>query len=533
MKKVLLIVSCSLFLFACENEKSVESISKNLTEPNAVVQATVESDCVVSAYTSDAWLTPSPITQLGAVPVKGQPELPANKIPGTSTNCDFHIFSWQWFLYLMNPNDTTSNLRNFENRSLFHVVDLDTCASVDTGAFIVSNRNGLTPSVLKVAAMPDIPGQAGPGDALYDKNTNIVFYNRRFTTNECGVFNNGNFPVASDANASFPTGVNQVVELKSSWRIMGSSDDKSRYYVIQADIEGIGAKDLGMIGFHVVVNTGAHPEFIWATFEHMDNTPDCKVVIPSHGFARAQPTNGWSFASSTCNTCVSKNYTDGADLTSLCKTQCDFNGNGSKPVLDNNGNVLIQGVAGQTPSNICLDAYYGDQPAPQNVHNVPNIQFLNTLLVGPSGIITNLPATNPMAVFKNYFLGGAQWTDVSKIKSPGQQFDSVIAGSTYLANSTLESFTQSGASFTNGCFTCHSGASDNNTAAASHLLTASSGVAPGLIDRCDVKAGPIMNNEQAQQVCPGVCKNAMGWNNNWTTISSQMSVCGCKACPTD
>ena len=45
----------------------------------------------------------------------------------------------------------------------------------------------------------------------------------------------------------------------------------------------------------------------------------------------------------------------------------------------------------------------------------------------------------------------------------------------------------------------------------------------------DVNAGPIFSNQQAQQVCPGVCTEAKAnWNGQWkTTVPSQMSVCGC------
>jgi len=546
MKNTLIIALCTLFLFSCENKENttapevadtteqlavndqatkIEPMAKSAALPSGV-------QCNVSNYTSANWLSPDPITQLGAVPVNGVPTLPANKTPGASENCDFHIFSWQWFTYLLNPYN--EELRNFENRDLYPVVDLDTCTSVNSDTAVNKASRGITPAVLKVIDMPDIPGQAGPGDALYDKNTNIVFYNRSFTKNECGIFADGNFPKADAVSASFPTKVDQVVEIKTSWRILSNTDDASRYYMIEANIEGIGNKQLGLVGFHVVVNTGAHPEFIWATFEHKDNAPDCNVVIPSSGFTRPQPASGWTLASQSCNTCIASNYQDGADLKTLCNAQCDFNSNPSQPVYDSNGNVLISGAAGQTPSNICLDVTYGDNPVkPQSVHNIPDIQYLNTLLVGPDGIITKLDKTNKMAVLKNYFLGGAEWTDVSKITSSSQKFDTELAGSTSLANSTLESYTQYSASsfFETGCMSCHGGASGDNTALASHLLTSAEGAVPGLIDRCDVKAGFIGSNEQAQTVCPTTCEDAMGWNGNWKTITgSAMSVCGCNAC---
>jgi len=47
---------------------------------------------------------------------------------------------------------------------------------------------------------------------------------------------------------------------------------------------------------------------------------------------------------------------------------------------------------------------------------------------------------------------------------------------------------------------------------------------------CDVNAGPIFNQQQAEQVCPGTCTGAgyTSWNGNWkTTVPGKMSVCGC------
>lgn len=45
----------------------------------------------------------------------------------------------------------------------------------------------------------------------------------------------------------------------------------------------------------------------------------------------------------------------------------------------------------------------------------------------------------------------------------------------------------------------------------------------------DVEAGPIWNNNDAQQKCPKVCSNVGAtWNGNWTTtVWGSMSVCGC------
>ena len=44
----------------------------------------------------------------------------------------------------------------------------------------------------------------------------------------------------------------------------------------------------------------------------------------------------------------------------------------------------------------------------------------------------------------------------------------------------------------------------------------------------DIEAGPIWNDEDAQQKCPDVCEEHGGWNGQWKTIiPGKMSVCGC------
>ena len=45
----------------------------------------------------------------------------------------------------------------------------------------------------------------------------------------------------------------------------------------------------------------------------------------------------------------------------------------------------------------------------------------------------------------------------------------------------------------------------------------------------DVLAGPIWNNEDANKVCPAICRSYGGeWNGQWkTVVEGKMSVCGC------
>jgi hypothetical protein len=60
-----------------------------------------------------------------------------------------------------------------------------------------------------------------------------------------------------------------------------------------------------------------------------------------------------------------------------------------------------------------------------------------------------------------------------------------------------------------------------------HVALAADAAAPA--KSCDVNAGPIWNQQDAETKCPKTCGNGWGaWNGQWkTTQPGKMSVCGC------
>lgn len=49
---------------------------------------------------------------------------------------------------------------------------------------------------------------------------------------------------------------------------------------------------------------------------------------------------------------------------------------------------------------------------------------------------------------------------------------------------------------------------------------------------CDVDAGSIWSQKDAENKCPYICANNGGWNSQWATINPGInSVCGCNTCP--
>ena len=366
------------------------------------------------------------------------PQSAPMEIPNNGqTLCDFHQFSWRWFLAMMNTNGETRVFQNGNDYPLYLGKGKDSCAptSVKTRLFVRTRKDDDPQSDDFV--LPESVGQAGGDAIIYDQNKNIVFYEARFSRTEC---------TQDPTQAQFTDPV--TTEIKVSYRVIMEAD-KPNYVWINADINADGyieAKELlGMVGFHLVRSTKLHPEFVWATFEHKQNVPECQATPDPN----AKP---WSFTSAACAN----------QLPNPANQLCGFN-NAATPTASPTPTPML---AGGTPTEICRVYHNGTSPndnqAPANNFD---INTLNTQLVGPTGFITALPDSNPLAVLKNYMLVGALWE--SEISQPSSNLENQ-RGSIQLANSTMETTYQQAPNFTpqpytgtsnlqpaTNCFACH------------------------------------------------------------------------------
>ena len=226
------------------------------------------------------------------------------------------------------------------------------------------------------------------------------------------------------ATGGFPP---NTTEIKAAWRVLKEADPN--YYTIEATIPEVSSDPLtlGLVGFHLVMSTKNHPEFVWATFEHKTNAPDCTDS--------GEPDGGWSFTSPQCAQCIK------TKSPAEC-TDCKFNtGINPPPGLTSD------------PTEVCRVYPDGTDPESMtggngNDTNRANIDALNEQLVGPGGFLTKMPADSPMAVWKNYSLIGGLWTN----GGVGSKVDDAQRGSLELANMTMETFFQQPQ---HNCFTCH------------------------------------------------------------------------------
>jgi hypothetical protein len=305
-------------------------------------------------------------------------------------------------------------------------------------------------------------GQAG-GGALMAQNGSLVFYllqvNDVWAYFNTGMKNNKitnpaptTFPTTGSAvgqittvaqqapapftKSAFPDNVAMAIEVKSSWIETTGLANVEDYITIDATIStynppltqpnntqsvqsGTKQTKLALVGIHVVGSTLDHPEMLWATFEHVNTTPNPQYtfITTSNGVG-TQPADGpggWLFSST-----------------------------GAAPANPNNLRI--------TPNGTTLDAISGQTIGPSDVVRVnpwgtgpddPQFTANNTDIVSLNANVIGLLAAGDAR--KNYILIGTSW-----VLGGGPPSKGVITGTPQMANSTMETFFQP-----SSCFSCH------------------------------------------------------------------------------
>ncbi|HKC69957.1 MAG TPA: hypothetical protein VKG26_17100, partial [Bacteroidia bacterium] len=249
-KKTLLMAasSAALIFSACHNNKG---------GANGYGSATSSSTCSCEANWFPHATTPNTIDGKGG---------PFDT--SSTTNCMFHQWSWQKFLWLTRPMASG------------HAFFQDSLTQIAANLSLVAPYNN-TPLVLEDTA------QAGSGGSLHTNpafnSGHMVYYS--IFANKTLLNAAAGFKAQINADTSllnnsfvFPIG---SLELKVSWVNIAAipQAEQVNYYTTNAVIKTIhktGKKvdtvytptTVALLGMHVVGRVINHPEFIWATFEH-------------------------------------------------------------------------------------------------------------------------------------------------------------------------------------------------------------------------------------------------------------------------
>jgi hypothetical protein len=123
-------------------------------------------------------------------------------------------------------------------------------------------------------------GQAGFGTLigpLVAQNTTYVRYLSSFNETEFNQIVAGKWYLRSNLPATI-TFSNSALDVKSAWVDMKNMPHPERYYkrmawVLDPQTGNCAQTTVGLVGLHIVQKTPSRPQWIWSTFEQMDNVP--------------------------------------------------------------------------------------------------------------------------------------------------------------------------------------------------------------------------------------------------------------------
>lgn len=403
-----------------------------------------------------------------------------NDVPAFQVDCDFHSFAWNQFIYFVQTVDTKSAgavPRFMTLAPWYNILGKTKPASYPGGDI------GLKGGMLDLH-------QAGSEGVLQDVNGNKVLYDIRFNepmyafikthelSTEAGFLaqckpDAKNGGICAKQIWLPPNGgllVPGALEIKTAWIDFKDKCPSDEYYCNGT---------FGLVGIHIVQKTNTHGEWIWASFEHAANTPDCAKGGDAPIAAASPAGYPWSFfnpktvppevmSSQSCNVTAKP-------------PQCNW-----QPTLRALGERL-SALQASAPVNVCRT----DSLPPGGVANcggdVAEVQAAqvtpaqrdkqnHALIACLNGSITPLLS----GVWKNYKLIGTQWVewDDGNQKIGGTQdfriqiFQQAAGslpyvtpvGTVHMANTTMETWLQTGSTGYDpigdnatkaGCFNCH------------------------------------------------------------------------------
>lgn len=245
--------------------------------------------------------------------------------------------------------------------------------------------------------------QITEGIKLYDNTTLVPFESIFFSIDvrEDSIVQKMNYKMVFNKNN------NGAMMMKAAWKIMGPSDDTSKFYTRDAIVainkdSSIFAK-VGLVGVHIAHKTAESPQWIWSSFEHIDNVPE----LDKNGIPIVEKGKKYTFFNPGCTTCKI-----------------------------NIPDTTLPHTASQIARELPID---------------PEVKSLNTLFQN------KLRQANSNNVWQYYNLIGTQWpfspSLLSSILVPAYPLPNGNPRPTLLSNTTMECFDQK-----TSCMGCHANA---------------------------------------------------------------------------
>ena len=393
-------------------------------------------------------------------------------VNSSTTDCVFHQWSWEAFVWAT-ALDSTGQPRFLGLGNLDAIGQPPAAKKAAKSPLLLKPRN-LKPR----GTQQDLQGdeQAGSKGLLVDQNGQVVWYSAHANPLYYNLVQQY-YGVQAYAKASptlqFPVG---AAVFKASWQIVPDGTTPTGVFTMPALVPLLIANPKGgvmidpsgktrsvtvaLVGLHVVGVTANHPEFLWGSFEQIQNAPD---LTDPNGYNSPSPVSNQSFtfykggtAANACNQMATETLADPV-----------------KQVLSPITNVFRQYATG------------GENAAGnQEISNI-NSQA-QSAMTGMSN-----PAEH---IWANYKLVGTVWIDRNTLQPGDSGLNSQAIGSLNLANATLETFVQGPQNLgTNAnCFVCH------NTGGYSNY-----GIVGKDINLSHKILEPLFNNPALKRIAPG------------------------------
>ena len=356
------------------------------------------------------------------------------------SNCEFHQWSWQMFLWLTQDWNGKPRFLSFNSPQ----------------SLLGMQFRGFLPRMTKspTAETLDEYLQAGTDGIFVDHDGKAVYYSQYINPTfenfiKSNDLTNPEKVRAMDPTTEFPiVGTAGALELKASWKIVSKGEKTDGLYTMSTQVSKLENKNgqiiinpektetvtVALVGFHIGGIVNGHPEMIWATFEHKNNAPD---VAPDTHLEDVVSKNNFTF------------YTAGTIL-----GECNINSVASNLHLNERKQTL------SPITQVCRQYAYGNEDGVK-VGNTKNIQSMNDSVASKLG---------SGSIWANYFEVGAIWFEQKNALEPGMSiakdtFTSPsgnkvnLTGSLKLSNATIETFTQRQSTM-NNCFRCHNTAQE-------------------------------------------------------------------------
>jgi hypothetical protein len=360
-------------------------------------------------------------------------------------DCVFHQWAWEAFVWAtaIGPDGRA----RFTTLSNGEEVGKKPAAAKGPKPLNLKPRD-LKPAGARQNKSGDDPAQAG-GGVLVDQDGQIIWYSTHMNDiyfNFLQQNGGANYAQAS-ATLTWPVG---AAVFKAAWKVVNGTPPAGFYtekttvplLVNKKDKNGkqigIGIDPSGktrpvtvaLVGLHVVGVTQNHPEFVWGTFEQIQNVPD---LPPGMAYNSTAPVSKQGFTFYAANTPAN-----------ACNVKTTPTVDPAKQTVTPITNVFRQFATGGA-----------DAPRTFDINNV------NTAAQGEMVNMGKGKKPQPKeTVWANYKLIGTLWLEANTLQPNVSQLEKQGVASIDLANATLETYFQGPQNNFNGnpmanCFMCH------------------------------------------------------------------------------